>query len=153
MENKILFNHKTKGYQYLSNFYPSKITIDGKVYFHVEGYYQSCKHVGIHDNLAESIRKQNNPLACKNLACSVPLSKSRSEEWHSTIKLEVMKRGILEKFKSDTVLREKLLATNDLELVEHAPWDNYWGDGPSGDGVNMLGKILVEVRTIIRDNT
>jgi hypothetical protein len=43
-----------------------------------------------------------------------------------------------------------LLGTGDEELVENAPGDYYWGCGADGSGRNMLGRILMEVRSGLR---
>ena len=38
-----------------------------------------------------------------------------------------------------------MIATYPHLLVEHSPYDKFWGDGHS-DGLNWLGKLLVELR-------
>ena len=48
-------------------------------------------------------------------------------------------------------LRRQLLETGDEELVEKAPRDYFWGCGASGSGKNMLGQILMEVRSELRE--
>ena len=45
-----------------------------------------------------------------------------------------------------------VLSTGDSKLVEHTENDDYWGDGGDGSGKNMLGRILMEVRTSLREN-
>lgn len=50
-------------------------------------------------------------------------------------------------------VRRKLLATGDRELVENSWRDNFWGWGPSKDGKNMLGKLWMEVRAELKENT
>lgn len=47
-------------------------------------------------------------------------------------------------------MRALLLATGDEEIVENACGDDYWGCGADGTGKNMLGKILMETRAILR---
>jgi predicted NAD-dependent protein-ADP-ribosyltransferase YbiA (DUF1768 family) len=42
------------------------------------------------------------------------------------------------------------LETYDEELIEDSPYDSYWGIGPSGNGKNMLGKILMETREYLK---
>ncbi len=44
----------------------------------------------------------------------------------------------------------RLLATGDEELIENAPNDYYWGCGADGTGLNMTGKLLMELRTELR---
>lgn len=51
-----------------------------------------------------------------------------------------------QKFNNDAVLKHKLIETKDTELIEgnnHA--DKYWGK-VNGEGKNMLGKLLMQVR-------
>jgi predicted NAD-dependent protein-ADP-ribosyltransferase YbiA (DUF1768 family) len=51
-----------------------------------------------------------------------------------------------EKFNQNPELKEKLLATKDIELVEGNHWhDTYWGVC-NGVGENHLGKILMAYR-------
>jgi ribA/ribD-fused uncharacterized protein len=58
-------------------------------------------------------------------------------------------------------LREMLLATGDKELVEASPFDRIWGvgfdpktaaDNRESWGLNLLGKALMEVRTILKED-
>ena len=62
-----------------------------------------------------------------------------------TYRLEAMRKGIKAKFDQNFVLKTKLIATYPHLLVEHSPYDKFWGDGHS-DGLNWLGKLLVELR-------
>jgi N-glycosidase YbiA len=54
------------------------------------------------------------------------------------------------KFRQHDELRELLLSTGDEEIVEHTTNDAYWADGGDGGGLNMLGKILMEIRAELR---
>jgi ribA/ribD-fused uncharacterized protein len=70
-------------------------------------------------------------------------------DWDSK-KLEVMNWGVREKFNNDKTLKELLLSTGDLELIEGNQWkDTFWGVC-NGKGKNHLGKILMEVRRELR---
>lgn len=75
-----------------------------------------------------------------------------------------MRRGVLAKFsyRPNKDLRQSLLDTGNRSLIEASPWDTYWGCGWSEamfhaspnknyPGRNELGKILMEVRDIIRE--
>jgi ribA/ribD-fused uncharacterized protein len=48
-------------------------------------------------------------------------------------------------------LRELLLSTGDRVLVEDASNDGFWGRGRNFHGQNMLGVILMETRTALRE--
>ena len=66
------------------------------------------------------------------------------------VKEEVMKKALLAKFRTHEDLKTLLLSTGKEKLVENAPRDYYWGCGANGNGKNRLGKILMEVREILR---
>lgn len=88
-----------------------------------------------------------------------------NNEWDKH-KTQIVTNGIYLKFTKSEVkiegrtLRELLVGTGDRELVYAATWDKYWGIGysrPTAErnreswGENALGKILMAVRTRIRD--
>lgn len=65
-------------------------------------------------------------------------------------KIGTMKRVLRAKVDQHEYVRRKLLATGDRELVENSWRDDFWGWGPNGDGLNMLGKLWMELRTELR---
>lgn len=74
-----------------------------------------------------------------------------------------MRRAVLAKFSypPNKAIRQQLLETGSRLLIEASPWDDFWGCGLSADGFhasnqkypgrNELGKILMEVRDILRE--
>ncbi|WQF84657.1 Putative YbiA-like superfamily protein [Colletotrichum destructivum] len=81
------------------------------------------------------------------------------ERWDAE-RERVVREGNLLKFRAAPQLRERLLATGSRELVEASPTDRIWGIGfapdkaPASDracwGLNLLGKVLMEVREALR---
>ena len=73
----------------------------------------------------------------------------------SQIKFERMRRVLREKFTQHEDLRELLLSTGDLRLVEVGKTNNavnrVWGE-VNGKGLNMLGVLLMEVRSELRSS-
>ena len=65
-----------------------------------------------------------------------------------------MYKALIAKFTQHENLKEQLIATGNSFLVEHTKRDKYWGDGGDGGndtkGRNMLGKLLVRVRTELK---
>ena len=57
-----------------------------------------------------------------------------------------MEDVLYNKFLQHGELRQLLLATGSLPLQFIAQQDNFWGDGPLGQGANHLGKALERVR-------
>lgn len=58
---------------------------------------------------------------------------------------------VLAKFLQNPNLAAELLSSGDEELVEDSPVDAWWGCGKDGTGLNMLGKVLGEVRPILKE--
>lgn len=48
------------------------------------------------------------------------------------------------------MLCERLLATGEANLIEESKTDAFWGTGKSGKGKNMLGVLLMELRSSLR---
>lgn len=69
------------------------------------------------------------------------------------VKDQVMYECCLAKYLQHHDLRTQLLATGDEELVEDSPVDSYWGCGKDGSGKNMLGKVLMRIRTELKDES
>jgi ribA/ribD-fused uncharacterized protein len=68
------------------------------------------------------------------------------------VKYDIMKECCIAKFLQNKDLAIQLLATGDEELIEDSPVDYYWGIDSDGSGKNMLGKVLGEVRSIIKSS-
>lgn len=124
--------------RFLSNFYPATVKYDGCPYATVEHAYQAAKTTDLRWRLR--VGSAFGPGAAKKLGRLVPLRR----DWEQ-IKQRVMLELLRDKFR-DPVLRDKLLATGDAELIEGNHWhDTYWGVC-NGAGENHLGKLLMVLR-------
>lgn len=120
-------------YYFLSNF-----SDEGGVQPTVEHWYQAGKAVRAGD--AEKIMAAATPGQAKKLGRRVKLR----SDWEE-IKIDFMRELLYEKFEEPTI-RAKLMATHPRELIEANDWgDDFWGDC-SGNGKNVLGDLLEEVR-------
>lgn len=136
---------KETGYDFLSNFYAATVSFDGKLYPTVEHAYQAAKTID--PNIRDIIRKANGPGEAKKLGQGIQIR----NDWQD-VRLTIMRQLIKEKF-SNPFLTDKLLSTGDAELVLGNRWnDTFWGVC-RGVGENWLGKILMEVREQLRDET
>ncbi len=128
-----------------SNFSRHPIRLDGKTWPTSEHYFQAMKFEGT-PHVGEVLRAKT-PAEAKEMGRDRkrPLRK----DWES-VKDDVMRKVVLAKFRAYTDLRAELLGTGDEEIIENAPTDSYWGCGADGKGKNMLGRILMEVRAILR---
>jgi N-glycosidase YbiA len=129
-------------YRFLSNFYPAKIEYQGRVFYTVEHAYQASKTHNEQD--IDAIASAETPGKAKRMGRKVKLRANWNES-----RVRIMKELLLLKF-STTELRYRLLDTGDAELIEENNWnDRFWGVC-KGVGENMLGKLLMEVRTELR---
>jgi ribA/ribD-fused uncharacterized protein len=143
--NVINFYSTTGEYGCFSNFYRSRVHLDGKHWRTTEHYFQAMKFAGTPRE--DEIRNAKTPSEAANLGRSRkhPLRK----DWES-VKDAVMREALVAKFSQHDDLLEILLGTGDALLVEHTVNDSYWGDGGDGSGKNRLGQLLMSVRDELR---
>ncbi|XP_073315783.1 riboflavin biosynthesis protein PYRR, chloroplastic isoform X2 [Primulina huaijiensis] len=67
-------------------------------------------------------------------------------DWES-IKINVMYRALKCKFSTYSNLTSMLLSTAGSVLVEASPHDLFWGGGRDGEGLNYLGRLLMQLRS------
>jgi ribA/ribD-fused uncharacterized protein len=148
-ERKEIRFYGSKGeFGFLSNFYPCRIMFGLKAYDSVEHAYQSAKPID--QRVAEWIR--NAPTARMAFIAGHNLPESEMQkDWWEENKVIVMRNLLMCcKFSQHPDLAEKLLATGDAILIEDSPTDSFWGIGQDGKGQNMLGKLLMEVRSKLK---
>ena len=133
-------------FNFLSNFYPSKIKYNNLLFDSVEHAYQA----------------QKTNLLCEQLEFTKKISAGSAKykgkevtlrpDWED-VKLQIMTDLVSFKFK-DERLFEMLSLLNEYELIEGNYWhDNYWGNCycpkcKEIKGQNNLGKILMNIKTI-----
>lgn len=125
-------------YHFLSNFWPSNITIVGISYKNVEAAYQASKTYNL-----DTRREFSNldPKAAKAHGRTIELH----DGWGDMAKISSMELCLRAKFNIPH-LRYRLIATHPLELIETNSWgDKFWGVSHGG-GRNTLGKLLMMVR-------
>ena len=128
-------------YGEFSNFALYLIKLKGKQWPTSEHYFQAQKFAGTeHEN---KIRKAPSPMKAAELGRTRKVKIRR--DWDK-VKDNVMYDAVKAKFTQHKDLKNLLLETGAIQLVEHTENDNYWGDGGDGKGKNMLGKILMRLR-------
>jgi len=132
-----------KEYEYLSNFYPASVEMDGDVYPSVEHAYQAAKTFDL--SLRRFIKQQDTPGKAKRAGGKITLI----PDW-DIIKLEVMHDLLIQKFAQEP-FRTKLINTGDAYLEETNWWkDKFWGVC-NGIGENHLGKLLMKIRKDLQE--
>lgn len=133
-------------YDFLSNFYPTKVLFDGIIYYNSEAAYQAQKCLQQTDKEQFALLSADE---AKRLGKKVEMRRN----WDD-VKFKIMERVVYEKFTQNPTLAQDLLNTGDRILKEGNYWkDLYWGvDLKTGEGENNLGKILMSLRDYIRQN-
>jgi ribA/ribD-fused uncharacterized protein len=143
----------------LSNFYEVSINYDNKLFKSSEQLFMYLKAIYFKDfNTAAEILLAETPGKAKLLGRSV--KKFNELEWIKE-REKAMFTACYNKFYQISILREILLETGNKTLVESSPYDVIWGIGLKNDtdlildennwrGLNLLGKILLQVREKIK---
>ena len=139
---------REKPYGCFSNFSAHGFILDELYWATSEHYFQAQKFIGTPH--LEKIRQAKTPKDAANMGRdrTLPLR----PDWEQA-KDDVMRKAVLQKFRTHADIRDILLATGDVMLVENSPVDYYWGCGKDGSGKNKLGQILIAVRETLRSQS
>ena len=125
-------------YRFLSNFEPCTVEYDGMTYNCSEAAYQAAKTTDASLRIAFTTM---NGSKAKYAGQKLPIR----ADWND-VKVDAMYQIVKDKFSRNPELKEKLLSTGTLQLIEGNYWgDKFWGVC-NGEGENHLGKILMRVR-------
>lgn len=140
--DRTVIDHFVGEYRFLSNFWPTIVHLDGRAYRSVEHAYQAAKTSD--DGQRRYIQEQcSKPGDAKRYGRRVTMR----FDWND-VKLDIMLSLLRQKF-AESFMRNKLIATDDAELIEGNDWgDHFWGKC-MGIGENHLGRLLMQVRSEI----
>jgi hypothetical protein len=151
---KDVIKFKRGFYEEFSNFYVMKNPITdekGLSYPTVEHFFQSRKSRDCDVWTKFSIIDSEYITAgeSKKLGRSVTMR----EDW-DIVKYDFMRDALKQKFLKNPELKEKLMSTEDKQIIEWTSWgDINWGMcDKRGAGANALGKLLMELREFIKYN-
>jgi ribA/ribD-fused uncharacterized protein len=134
---------------FLSNFAPTPVEFDGRMYPTVEHAYQAAKSED------PQVRRVFEVLPSPRLAKQRGRAVRLRRDW-DTVKVGIMRTLLERKFAPDSEMASKLLRTGSAELVEGNYWhDNFWGACDCMKCLrtpkqNVLGTLLMEVRDTLR---
>lgn len=162
MPKTILFYRPQDPHGHFSNFSRHSIIIDDVTWPTTEHFFQAQK--SLDPEIQEHIRKLDSPGKAKNFAHTIQLRLDWEEipegttpafhelfrdEWGiavERVKDHFMFSALIVKFNQHEDLKKALIETGDALLIEDTFSDPYWGNGPSKNGLNKLGRQLMLVR-------
>ena len=152
----------TFSYGPFSNFHKSEVKMENMVFPSSEHAYQfrACEE-HLRDDLAEKVFKARTPRDAKDIATEIK-SNDPESPWNQK-KYNVMREVLIAKINSNVTFKNLLLASHDRMIAEASETDLYWGTGlpykisittkpEMYPGKNMLGKLLVELRSKYRND-
>ena len=122
------------------------VFLDDKEWPSVEHYYQAMKFDDA--QYRERVRTAGHPKKARRLGRN--RFKKRRADWHS-VKQVVMTRAVYTKCRTHVEVAEALLALGEVTLVENSSYDYHWGGGRDRRGDNHYGKVLMNVRSKLRE--
>jgi ribA/ribD-fused uncharacterized protein len=147
---------------YLSQWHISPFELDGIAFNCCEKRMMYQKAILFNDQeTAAQILAKNDPKLHKKLGRQV---KNFDEAIWRQAAENIVFEANLAKFSQSFELKEKLLATGNKIIVECSPYDKIWGNGLDitttletdislWPGTNLLGKVLMRVREILRQHS
>lgn len=124
---------------WLGNSYPAAFRIDGLTWKSVDHYVFAKRAIKESDR--DAVREAETPIKARTV--------SKTMRWRPDWKeadVENVKAAVEAKFFQNVELGRKLIYTRDIELVHENRWgDKLWGVC-EGEGENLLGKLLMEIR-------
>ena len=146
MTSEIRFYRAVGQYGFLSNLYRHPIVFEGREFTCSETAYQFGKPRD--PAVAKWIVSAPKPHLSAAAAHAL-FAFDIKPDWNQ-IKVDRMRMVLKEKFKSEA-LAYNLASTGISPLIEESKTDAFWGIGKKGNGKNMLGILLMEIRTEIFD--
>lgn len=129
---------KKEEHNFLSNFHPCELVVEGIEYSTVENAFQAFKTLNKADRKYISTLT---PGKAKRYGRRIDLR----PDWED-IKVPLMRLLLEEKFSTNPELKQALLNTGDEHIEETNTWgDTFWGVC-NGVGENYLGELLMEIR-------
>ena len=159
--NVVCFHNPNEENGYLSNWYPSKFTVNGVTFSSMEQYMMYCKAVCFRDDkVAAQILSTDDVAQIKALGRLV--CNYNDNHWNGVRQISVYE-GLYAKFSQNEDLETQILATGEAVLAECAVKDRIWGIGLSmhdpdrldrskWKGQNLLGYALMMVREKLRQD-
>ncbi len=146
IEDAVLFYAEEFGY-FMSNFSAFEVNYDGYVWKTSEHAYQAAKFPkdsSVYKEILAATSAHNAlKIARRNL-------EHKRAEWGDAEKIRVMTLIVRAKHDQHEYIQSQLLETGNVELIENAPKDPFWGRGADWKGRNELGKKWMQLREEMR---
>ena len=131
----------TGDYDFLSNTYKSPVEFNGIEFPNVESCYWAQRPKDDHSRIKFARLK---PAKAKAKA----INTTPRDDWDD-VKVNIMSNILLKKFSNEN-LKKKLISTGDAELINNDSYNDEFYGVHYGNGENILGKLLMQIRDKIK---
>lgn len=132
--------------------------LSNKEFFNREQYMMYCKAILMKDLIsADILLNTSSPAKCRSLGRKIT---NFDQELWNKYKYKIVTNGNYLQFSQNPDMQKILLETKNREIIEAAYYDKIWGIGfdeekatqvdKSKWGQNLLGKAIMEIRTILQ---
>lgn len=128
----------------LDNFSAFGVMFRGRLVPTVEHAYQASKFMN--ERIANIVANAPSAHEAKKKGNDPTFQMNLRPDWNEVKAYDVMKPLLRDKLLRHEYVRRKLIESKGLLLVEDSPTDSFWGRGPDFKGLNMLGKLWMELR-------
>ena len=125
---------------------PYGFELEDKHWPTVEHYFQGMKFTD--DAQQEKVRAASTPEQARKLGRK--RHKSFRKDWNQ-VKETIMTRAVYIRARTHSELADALLETGDQIIMENSNYDYFWGCGRDRRGENVYGRVLMNVRTKLRE--
>ena len=140
--NKTIAEFKGE-YAFLSADYPCEIIVDGITYTSATNLFCALKATS--DGMKKKIARLSPNKARQKCAMLPP------NEYYENNKEACYRMANTAKFDQNPELKKKLLETGDSKLINTVTYRDEWAGVRGGTGKNVLGKVLMELRDMYRE--
>jgi ribA/ribD-fused uncharacterized protein len=138
----IMFNGPSDPF---SNFYASPLRVGNETFLTAEHLFQYRMATLLdYQDLAQEIKSAESPFRAKQLAKNLPKNRD--------LELSVLRDVVRIKQHQCHSFAAKLRESGERQLVENTR-DDFWGKGPGGSGSNNMGKLLMELRNKLNNDS
>lgn len=133
----------------MSSYAPLSFLLEDTLWSTVEHYLQAMQYEATSDQ--ERIRLLATP-ALAHREQKGRWFKRRRKDW-KVLRSVYLTRAIYTRCKTHETVQQRLLGTDNSQLMENDQYDYFWGCGRDRRGTNMYGRVLMKVRDKIRAET
>ncbi|MCK5880598.1 MAG: NADAR family protein [Sinobacterium sp.] len=145
-----IFLSRTDEEYCLSSFAAYPFYLDEKEWPTIEHYFQANKFED--KAYQEKVRLAPSPKKARQLGRARLAKRKIRKDW-SSVKVTIMTRAVYTCAKTHEAIRHELVESGELPFFESNNYDYFWGCGRDRRGENHYGKVLMQVRKKLQEET